>query len=338
MPARPGNKLLPLLGILLVTGGFLLLAWFAYLWFNPKPAPYQYQLVAEGGVDKFAELRLQDWPDLSLRKYEVRVPEVDAPIAVMHVASRGSAVPVLLSWEGRISEPVVALDSRLSELTTLAGAIAKHAPKDALILSWWDTSRQLRLLAGSDTLFNAHVGEPLIIPAQWHERSDVIRQYEDKFWGAPASADERRKFQRFADALVANADAGAAILRELAGPREAYLVVHVTDLYKLGLLRPDHFDMAYKVFPMGGNMHGLIGYLKGWMRDNHYETYALQSISDSEVRAFFLKDAKSSNTLLAQTLPFTNTQPLDLAALQLVYQHGGYWLYKVPASTSGKTD
>lgn len=315
-----------------------MLCWFAYLWFNPKPAPYQYQLVAEGGVDKFAELRLQDWPDLSLRKYEVRVPEVDAPIAVMHVASRDNAAPVLLSWEGRISEPVVALDSRLSELTTLAGAIAKHAPKDALILSWWDTSRQLRLLAGSDTLFNAHLGEPLIIPAQWHERSDVIRQYEDKFWGAPASADERRKFQRFADALVANADAGAAILRELAGPREAYLVVHVTDLYKLGLLRPDHFDMAYKVFPMGGNMHGLIGYLKGWMRDNHYETYALQSISDSEVRAFFLKDAKSSNTLLAQTLPFTNTQPLDLAALQLVYQHGGYWLYKVPASASGKAD
>ena len=338
MPARAGTKFLPLLGILLVTGGLLLLAWFAYLWFNPKPVPYQYQLVAEGGVDKFSELRLGDWPDLSLRKYEVRVPEVDTPIAVAHVASRGNTAPVLLSWEGRISEPVVALDSRLSELTTLAGAIAKHAPKDALILSWWDTSRQLRLLAGSDTLFNAHLGEPLIIPAQWNERSDVIRQYEDKFWGAPASADERQKFQRFADALVANPDAGAAILRELASSREAYLVVHVTDLYKLGVMRPDHFDMAYKVFPMGGNMHGLIGYLKGWMRDNHYETYALQSLTDSEVRAFFLKDAKSTNTLLAQTLPFTNTQPLDLEALQLVYQHGVYWLYKVPATASGKAD
>ena len=338
MPARSGNKLLPLLGILLVTGGFLLLGWFAYLWFNPKPAPYQYQLVAEGGVDKFAELRLQDWPDLNLRKYEVRVPEVDTPIAVAHVASRGNAAPILLSWEGRISEPVLALDSRLSELTTLAGAIAKHAPKDALILSWWDTAQQIRLLTGRDTLFTAHVGEPLIIPAQWNERSDVIRQYEDKFWGAPASADERQKFQRFADALVASPQAGAAILRELAGPREAYLVVHVTDLYKLGLMRPSHFDMAYKVFPMGGNMHGLIGYLKGWMRDNHYETYALQSISDSEVRAFFLKDAKSTNTLLAQTLPFTNTQPLDLEALQAVYQHGGYWLYKVPATASTKAD
>lgn len=308
-----------------------MLGWFAYLWFNPKPAPYQYQLVAEGGVDQFDTLGLGDWPDLTLRKYEVRVAEVDTPIAVAYLASRGNAAPVLLSWESRTSEPVVALDSKLSELTALAGAIARYAPKDALILSWWDTSRQIRLLAARDTLFNAHLGEPLIVPPQWRERSDVIRQYEDKFWGAPASAEERQKFQRFTDALVADVDAGAAILRELAGPREAYLVVHVTDLYKLGMMRPDRLDMGYKSFPMSGNMHGLIGHLKGWMRDNHYETYALQSLSDREVRAFFLRDAKSSNTLLAQTLPFTNTQPLDLEALQVVYQQGGYWLYKIPA-------
>ena len=92
--------------------------------------------------------------------------------------------------------------------------------------------------------------------------------------------------------------------------------------------------MAYKVFPMGGNMHGLIGYLKSWMQDNKYETYALQSISDSEVRAYFLRDAKSTNTLMAQTLPFTNTQPLDISALDLVYQHGGYWLYRVPIAAA----
>ena len=334
MTARPGNKLLPALGILLVTGGFLLLAWFAYLWFNPKPPPYQYQLVTEGSVDKFAEMRLDAWPDLNIRKYELRVPEVDNPIAIAHTANRGTGAPVLMTWEARISEPVLALDGKLSELTTIAGAIAKHAPKDALILSWWDTSRQLKLLIGSDTLFSNRIGEPLIIPPQWNERRDAIIKYEDKFWGAPAAADERQKFERFADAMVATPDAGSKILRELAGPREAFLVVHVTDLYKLGLMRPAHFDMAYKVFPMGGNMHGLIGYLKSWMQDNKYETYALQSISDSEVRAYFLRDAKSSNTLIAQTLPFTNTQPLDISALELVYQHGGYWLYRVPMAAA----
>ena len=37
----------------------------------------------------------------------------------------------------------------------------------------------------------------------------------------------------------ADVNEGAAILRELAGSREAYVVVHVADLYKLGLMRPD---------------------------------------------------------------------------------------------------
>jgi hydroxylamine oxidation protein HaoB len=49
------------------------------------------------------------------------------------------------------------------------------------------------------------------------------------------------------------------------------------------------------------------------------------------VRAYFLADAKSSNTLLAQMLPFTNSQPLELQAVQLVYQQGGYWVYRVPS-------
>jgi hypothetical protein len=29
-------------------------------------------------------------------------------------------------------------------------------------------------------------------------------------------------------------------------------------------------------------------------------------------------------------LPFTQSQPLDLQALQLIYQQGGYWVYKIP--------
>jgi hydroxylamine oxidation protein HaoB len=70
-PARRSSKLLPSLGILLVTGGILLLLWFAWLWFNPGPAPYRYQLVEEGGVDKFSQLGLGAWPDLKLAKYEV---------------------------------------------------------------------------------------------------------------------------------------------------------------------------------------------------------------------------------------------------------------------------
>jgi hypothetical protein len=31
-------------------------------------------------------------------------------------------------------------------------------------------------------------------------------------------------------------------------------------------------------------------------------------------------------------LPFTNSMPLDLTVLQLIYQQGGYWVYKLPAT------
>jgi len=327
--ARPGAKLLPLLGIFLVAGGFLLLGWLAYVLLNPGPAPYHYKLVEEGGIDKFDKLGLAAWPDLAISKYEVYVQGVDKPIAVAHLAKRGEMPPILLNWESRTSELLASIDSKSSELIALVTAITKYAPEDAIILAWWDTSRRVQLLAGRDTLFPSHHGEPMIIPSHWRERSDTIKKYEQEFWGAPAPAEERRKFQRFVDALAADVNEGAAILRELAGSREAYVVVHITDLYKLGLMRPDRFDLAYKNFPMSSsNMHGLVNTVKRWKYENNYETYTLQSLSDQSVRGYFLRDGK--DTLLAQMLPFIDTRPLELEAVQLIYQHGGYWVYKIP--------
>jgi len=328
--ARPGARLLPLLGIFLVAGGFLLLGWLAYVLLTPEPAPYHYKLVEEGGIGKFDKLGLGAWPDLAISKYEVHVQGVDKPIAVAHLAKRGEMPPILLNWESRTSELLASVDSKSSELVTLVTAITKYAPEDAIILAWWDTSRQVQLLAGRDTLFPSHHGEPMIIPSHWRERSDTIKKYEQEFWGAPAPAEERRKFQRFVDALAADVNEGAAILRELAGSREAYVVVHITDLYKLGLMRPDQLDLAYKDFPMSGsNMHALVNTVKRWNYDNNYETYTLQSLSDQSVRGYFLRDGK--NTLLAQMLPFIDNRPLELEAVQLIYQHGGYWVYKIPS-------
>lgn len=340
-----GTKLLPSLGILLVTGGLLLLIWFAWLWFNPAPAPYRYTLVKEGAATQFGPLGLDAWPDLTVAQYEIHADGVNDPIALATTARRGATPPILISWENRSSELLISLDSKLNELTALAAAIDKYAAKDARILAWWDTSRQIKLLAGRDTLFTQHLGEPLILPLPWQAYSDSVRHYEDQFWGAPASADERRNFQHFVDALIAEPVKGAARLRQLAGlqdsagktpdkaPSEAYIVIHVTDLYKLGLMRPEQFDITYKHFPMEGNMHGMIGYLKKWMQENNFATYTLQSLSDSMVRGYFLRDEKSSHSLLAQMLPFTNSMPLDLTVLQLIYQQGGYWVYKIPSAT-----
>jgi hydroxylamine oxidation protein HaoB len=328
---RPSNRILPSLGIFLVAGGFLVLGWLAYLWLSPVPVPYHYQLAEEGGVDKFGKLGLEAWPDLRISKHEVLVEGVDQPMAVAYLARRGNAPPVMLNWENRSGEPVVFVDGKLSELTVLATAIAKHVPKDAVVLAWWDTSRQIGLLTGYETVFISHLGEPLIMPSLWRDRSGAIEKYEREFWRAPASAEESRKFQRFADALVADPKEGAAMLRELTGGREAYIAVHLSDLYKLGLMRPEHLDVAYKDFPLqGGDVHGLSGMVKRWQADNKHTAYSVHGLSENLVRAYFLTGDKSGNTLLAQMLPFTTSNPVEFQALKLVYQQGGYWVYKIP--------
>ena len=329
---QPTKRILPSLGLVLVTGGLFVLGWFAYLWLDPGPAPYHYQLVEEGGVSKFSNLGLEAWPELKIGKYELRVESLDKPIAVAYRATRGDTSPVLLNWENLVSEPVGFIDTNLSDLTKVAAEIAKHVPKEAVVLAWWDTSRQLRLLANCDTMFTSHLGEPMIAPTQWKERQQVIRNYEQEFWGARQLEGESQKFQRFADALAADSEGGAAILRELVGTREAYAVVHVSDLYKLGLMRPERLDMAFKDFPLTGNVHGLAAQVKAWMVNNGYESYTLQSLSERMVRAYFVRESKNGKTLLSQMLPFMDRTPLEITTVQPVYQQGGYWVYKIPST------
>ncbi|MCC7546409.1 MAG: hydroxylamine oxidation protein HaoB [Burkholderiales bacterium] len=329
------RRLLPSLGVFLVAGGLLLLGWVVYSFLRPGAAPYRYELIDEGSAQQFASLGLPAWPDLTIGKYEVRIDGIDKPVAVTHVARRGAAAPVMLDWDNRSGEPLAFVDIDLTEVKTLAQAISKYAPKDALVLGWWDTARALHLLTGSETLFDAHLGQPLIVPIAWRERDRPIEKYEREFWGAPPSDVQTGRFRRFTEALSADAATGATMLRELAGNREAYVAVHVSDLYKLGLLHPEQVGVAWKDFPMKGDMHGPIGFVKRWMRDNTYAAYTLHQLSDGRARVYFLTNSHSGNTLLAQMLPLTTSRPAELQALQLVYQHAGYWVYKIPPQQSG---
>jgi hydroxylamine oxidation protein HaoB len=315
-----------------VTGGLLLLGWFAYLWFKPIPAPYQYQLTAEGDSKQFPQMDLDDWPDLALSQYKVQAEGIDKPIAELITARRNEEPPVLIYWKNSTNEVLYNLDRKPSELSALATVIGRHAPKDALILSWWDTARQIKLLTGHDTLFTSHLNEPLMIPVPWLEQSEAIQAYENQFWKSKADRQEQEQFKRFSQALAAPAQEGIKQLRELIGTdREAYLIVHVTDLYKLGLMHPDKIGVAYQNFPMTGNMHGMINHMKVQLKENDFDTYTLQSISDEEIRVFFLSDAESSQTLLARLLPFVDKKaPTEQETAQLIYQQGGYWVYKLP--------
>ena len=308
------------------------MGWFAYLWFEPGQAPYQYQKISAGNPSQYPELELNDWPDLEISRYDVIVPDVEKPIAQATVAQRGNTKPVLIKWENKSKEILHALDWKSSELSALAKAIKQYAEKDALILAWWDISQQIGLLTDHETLFTSHLSEPLIIPQHWLEHAQAIDDYEQHFWQNKPSQQERTQFMRFSEALTAKTEDGVAQLRNLIGEnREAYIIVHVTDLYKLGLMYPEQIGVAYQDFPLTGNMHGMINHMKVQLDEHNFATYTLQSITDTKIRVYFLSDEQSSETLLASMLPFTDKDaPMELEALQLLYQKGGYWLYKIP--------
>ena len=160
-----------------------MLSWLGYLWVDPGQPPYHYKLVEEGGVDKFNKLGLEAWPDITISKHEVIVDGVDQPLAVGYLARRGNTKPVMLDWENRSGEPVAFVDGKLSELTALASAIAKHVPKDAAILAWWDTSRQIQLLTGYQTMFVSHLGEPHIAPSLWRSKIGAIEKVRTRVLG-----------------------------------------------------------------------------------------------------------------------------------------------------------
>ena len=318
-----------------MTGGLVLLGWVVYeTWLKPKDVPYQYHRISSGSPQEYPELELNDWPDLTISRYDVIVPDVAKPIAQATVAQRNDSAPVLVQWKNNSKEILHTLDWKSDELSALAKAISQYAPKDALLIAWWDISQQLNLLTGYETLFTSHLKEPLIIPQHWQEHSQAIDRYENDFWQNKADRTEIEQFEQFSQALASKPEQGVPMLRELIGSdREAYLIIHVTDLYKLGLMHPESIGVAYQNFPLGGNIHGMINHMKVQLKENDFDTYTLQSITDSEIRVYFLTDADSSQAMLAQMLPFTDKPaPMELEALQLLYQKGGYWLYQIPAS------
>jgi hydroxylamine oxidation protein HaoB len=96
-------------------------------------------------------------------------------------------------------------------------------------------------------------------------------------------------------------------------------------------MRPDKIDLAFKDFPLTGNVHGLAGQVKAWMKENGYNTYTLQSVSEKSVRAYFMNESKNGKILLAHMLPLMNSTPVDFETLQVVHKQGGYWVFKIPS-------
>lgn len=333
---RATPRTLLIASITLAMGGVLLLGWVAWSALKPNSLPYRYQLIAEGPLSEFPDLGLADRPALSIRKYEILADGHDQPLASLHVGRNEQSDMVLLDWQNQLTEPLFTLTPSIPELSALTTTIVKHMPKGGILLGWWDTTRRLKLLTDIETPFDENLAQPVLLPTAWSDHREVIETAEQRFWQVPANSTSAAAFQRFQEALLADEATAVGIFRELAGEGKAvYLVLHLSDAYKLGALHPERFGIGYRDFPNTGNLHTTISNIKNWLREQGYGTYTAEKRDANVVRVYFLTDAASENTFLARALPFTRPQPLDLTMTQVVYQHLGYWLYRIEPADKG---
>lgn len=324
----------PLIGIILIAGGLLLLGWLGWALLSPGgggEAPYHYKKVAEGGVEKFPDLGLGAYKGITVRKYELFAKEVqEKPLVELYTGSKEGQAPVLLEWKNDLAEPILTLSGSIEDLIQLAQAVTKHIPPEAVVLSWWDTSRRLELLTDVNTLFDGNLAQPLLLPAPWSDQREAIKALERKFWQVTDSGEAEARQKRIVAALLADEATGASMLRKLAGDRAAYVVVHWSDAYKLGALAPERFGIGFKNFPDSNQIHALIPHVKDWVNQRGYDSYLVERPDDDTVRAYYLMGDSSKNTLMAKLLPFSTSNPMKLEAFKLVAQYGGYWVYSLP--------
>ncbi|CAH9018839.1 hydroxylamine oxidation protein HaoB [Candidatus Nitrosacidococcus sp. I8] len=343
IPSLSGVYKAPLLiGSILIAGGLFLLIWLGWSLLHStsgEGAPYQYQKVAEGKIEDFSDLEdLKNYKNLgiSILKYELIAEKVQkTPLAEFYTGTRDKKdSPVLLLWKNNLREPIITITSGAKDLNDLAQAVIQHVPKTGMVLSWWDTSHRLNLLTGANTLFHENMDEPIIIPSPWANQSEGIRKFENEFWQVSDSNKERKQLGDLVDAFLADETTGVSMLRSFTKNKDVYIVVHYSDIYKMGIMEPNRLGIGFKDFPNQGQTHALIPHVKEWVEKNGYTSYLVERLDKDVIRAYFLTDNSSKDTLIAKMLPFNSSNPAKLKELRLLAQYGGYWVYSLPMDSN----
>lgn len=296
-------------------------------------APYRYEV--DGTTAATGDAGIQDALARSgapLRKARVVSNDDNRTLAELSIAE-GSAGPVLLEWRPSLDEPFLTATAPLGEVVKLGEALREHLPSNAVVLAWWDISRQLRLLDETPVRFDRHlVGAPLALPASWRAARPAIEKVEAGFWEAGSATGESvDAFLAWTDALLAPRDEGIRRLRERAGDRAVHLVVHVRDALLLGAMAPERIGVAFQDQADSGNLHASINSARDWVRNEGFAAYTAYRPNDSRLRIVALTDDASAQTLIGRILPFHDPrrQIEPIPGLTLVHQVGGFWVYRL---------
>jgi hydroxylamine oxidation protein HaoB len=236
-----------------------------------------------------------------------------------------------LGWRNAVTEPVFFADIDPADTAKVLAAIREHAPTEAVVFAWWDMSCRIRALAGRQAPLDDPLARGLLTPSAWTVNVAAINENQRAYWGAGVPSGEGEAFAKFIDTLLMDEARGVAALVEIAGGREVFVAVHLSDAWKAAAARPDLLSIAYRDFPGGGDTHGVMKAAREWLQENGIEGgFAVEPMGGA-IRLHYLPRKTDSARLLARLLPFSTSNPLKLERLELVYQHKGYWIYKLNA-------
>lgn len=299
-------------------------------------APIRYVVDAKPASPEAAGAALQRLAErgIALRRARVLVAGTDDPRAEL-VFAENDGERVLLDWRARVDDkPFLRLQPSPDELVTLADALKRHLPPDAVVFAWWDTSRALHTLSEVPVAFARHRGEPLIVPPEWRSQEASLAELDRRFFAGDRARNaapdpEDGRFARFVDALLSDEATGIATLRALAADRPAVLVLHVRDVLMLGALDAQRIGVAFRDLPAQHASHGAIRIVRDWMRTNGFGAYTVLHRGDRPLRAVALTDQASGETLAARLLPFIGNRQDDVAGATLVYRTGAFVVFEL---------
>ncbi|MCC3244387.1 hydroxylamine oxidation protein HaoB [Methylocystis sp. WRRC1] len=311
------------IGAVLIAVGVALLGWVAYSTLHPV-AHYTFTL-APARADAVKEVENLGLAPEALQRVEITSPEERRPVATGLVARDETRLAPIV-WRNEVTEPIFFADASAADMTKVLAAIREHVPEDAVVLAWWDFSRAIRVAAKRQAPLDDPQARGLLIPAAWAG----ARGDERARWGAGANPQSAESFGQFIDALTATDEAqGAATLKKLAGGKPAYVAVHISDVWKAAAVKPERFSIGFKDFASSGVSHGVIKSAQRWMREQKVEGgFAVEPIGGA-TRLHYFQSKGDSDALVAKLLPFSTSNPMQLEALELVYQHKGWWIYRL---------
>jgi hydroxylamine oxidation protein HaoB len=255
------------------------------------------------------------------------------PLAEVEVATLPDGTTRLLGWAALTPAPILRRDIRADEDLALVEALQKYLPPDSTILAFPGLSRRLAPLVAARFPL-AKEAEPLVMPQPWAGQGDAVATIETAQWGGPAAESLPQGpapdlTAGLVDALLSEDRTGAARLKIMAGEGSAYVLVHIDDAYQLGLLRPGRMAMTQRLFTAKGFSHDLAREARRWGQENDKVAWAVSRDAEGRLRGHYLAEATETTTLVARLLPF-NTSEIDaVPGLRLVWQHEGYWLYRI---------